>query len=132
NSASFSFRQARLSKKLVVRGNDVLDRRAVLRLLKTERVDQNLAIGDSNRDSFELGELTTGGCDLLEYPGGVESPGIKLGKKRNTSVASHDTVHVYRNSGDLYTSNGTFIESRPNCRVAPTGHSDLSQEGTDR
>jgi len=39
--------------------------------------------------------------------------GIKLGKKRNTSVASHDAVHMYRNSGDLYTSNRTCIESTP-------------------
>ena len=81
--------------------------------MKTKRVGQNFAIGDSNRDSFELGELTTGGCDLLEYPGGVESLGIKLGNKGNSGVASHGAIHVYRNLKNLYTSNWTCIELRP-------------------
>ena len=62
-----------LLEQLVVRGDDVLDLRTVLRLLQAQSVDQDALVGYRRGDPLELGKLASRGDDLFQDLGGLEA-----------------------------------------------------------
>ena len=61
-----------LAEELVVRGDDVFDRRGILRLLDSQRADEDALIGNRRGNTLELGKLARCLGELPQNAGRLE------------------------------------------------------------
>ncbi len=105
------------TKELVVGGDDVFDRGAVLRLTHAEGVDEDSLVWDRSCHSLQLGELPARASQPAQNDGRIESGGPKTVERRNTvkwrsagQVTAPSPTCIGKRAF-LYTSRMTCIEN---------------------
>ena len=95
-----------------MRGDDVLDLRAVLGLLQAQGVDQNALIGDGRRNALELGQRTAAAGQLFEDGGRVEAGDVQLFERVEGGHGGPGAGwNVYRKNDFLYMLASICIEN---------------------
>ena len=80
-------RQHIVLEPLIVRGDDVLDLRAVLGLLQAQRVDQDALVGNGRRNALEFRQPAAAAGQLLEDGGRVKAGGVHLFERVSRGMA---------------------------------------------
>lgn len=68
-------------EQLIVRGDDVLDLRAVLGFLQAQGIDQDALVGNGGRNPLELRQPAAAAGQLLEDGGRVEAGSVQLSER---------------------------------------------------